>query len=333
MNVLVIGKPRYDIILPLEKYPLDGESKIIKEKIEVAAGTSLYVACMLAKWNIKTYYAGSICGDELGNKIKNTLDRYNVDTKFVEVDYEHKSPINYVLLNRTNGQTTNILHDNEIYLKKYKYDFVPDYIITDGSDMGASIAALNNYPTSKMILFANKVNEEFYNLSKRVSYVCANIDFAEALTKMKYDFNRPKSLVELFQKIKDLNKAEYILMLRDKGVMYISERNVKMIPAIKIDKKDDSNSGSSFFGAYAYGIIKGLNADVTAKIANAAGGLALTKVGSIYTIPEIETVFNTVNLQKELENINNDADVLQEDNEIPTLASENKEGTTNEKVE
>lgn len=299
MNILVIGKPSFDIILPVEKFPTDGEVFNLKEKIEVPSGASLYTACMLAKWGMKVSYAGIVCGDEYGTKIKNTLESFQVDTKFLEVDYEHKTGINYVLLNRASSKNTKITTSDEVYMKKYKYDFIPDYIITDGSDMPASIAATNNYPTAKIIFLANKVNDDYYNLSKKAAYVCASVKFAEALTKMQYDFNHPKTLVNLFQKIKDLNKAEYILMLRDKGVMYIKDRSVKMIPTINIEKKDDSNSGSAFFAAFAYGIINGIDIETTAKIANIAGGLALTKVGTIHTIPELSEVYNLAGLKQE----------------------------------
>ena len=291
MNVLVIGKPRYNIILESDSFPLENSKNVTTEKLEIPAGSSIYVACMLAKWGIPVNYIGLFNGDEIGNKIKAELENYGVQTRFIENEYEHKSSINYVLLNKSNGTSTEVLHDNGIFLTKYRYDILPDYIITDGSDMGASIAALNNYPKAKMILLANKYSEEYRDLSKRCAYVCANIDFVSNLTKMPLDFNRGKSLVELFQKVKDLNKAEYIIMLRDMGVLYTKDRQVKMIPAIEVEKKDDANSGSAFFAAYCYGIINGYDIDTIAKTANIAGALALTKVGSLNTIPNKEEVY------------------------------------------
>jgi sugar/nucleoside kinase (ribokinase family) len=291
MNVLVIGKPKYNITLLMDSYPLEGTKTKVNEKIEITGGTSVYVACMLAKWGINVYYAGVVCGDEVGNKIKAELESFNVNTKFIDTDYEHKSGLNYVLLNKTNGSSTEILNENDVYLKKYKYDILPDYIITDGSDMGASVAAANNYPLAKMILFANKVSGEYYDLSKRCAYVCANMSFASSLTKMEFEFNRPKSLVALFQKIKDLNRAQYILMLRDKGVLYINNNQVKMIPAITVEKKDDANSGAAFFGAYCYGIINNYDMDTIAKTSNIAGALALTKIGSLLSIPDKNEVY------------------------------------------
>ena len=299
MNVLVIGKPKYNVVLPLDSYPKEGIKLKINERLEVSAGTSVYVACMLAKWGINVFYAGAVCGDEIGSKIKAEIEKHNVDTKYMEIDYEHKSNINYVLVNKANGSTTEIEHANEVYLKKYKYDILPDYIITDGTDMGASMAAANNYPLAKIILLANKVSDEYYNLSKRASYVCANINYAKALTKMDFEFNRAKSLVNLFQKIKDLNKAEYIIMLRERGVLYTKDRQVKMIPAVNVQKLDDSNSGSSFFGAYCYGILKGYDMDTVAKTANAAGALALTKIGSLTSIPDKGEVYNLAGVKDE----------------------------------
>lgn len=299
MNILVLGKPKYNIIMQTENYPVENSKNVVTEKLEITGGTSVYVACMLAKWGMKVFYAGAISGDEIGNKIKSEIESYGVDTKYLETNYESKSNINYVVINKANGSSTEVEHINNVFAQKFKYDFVPDYVITDGSDMGASMAIANNYPSTKIILLANKVSNEFYNLSKRSKYVCANINFAEALTKLKYEFNRPKSLVDFYQKIKDLNNAEYILMLRSRGVLYTKGRQVKMIPGIPVEKVlDDSNSGSAFFAAYAYGIINNYDMDEVAKIANIAGGLALTKVGSLKTIPEKEEVYQMAGIKE-----------------------------------
>jgi sugar/nucleoside kinase (ribokinase family) len=298
MNVLVIGKPAFNVIIPVDAFPVEGKKTIVNGKIEMAGGTSVYTACLLSKWGINVSYSGIVGGDEFGTLIKKDLDSYKVNTKFLEVNYEHKTAFNYKIINKTTGVATQLIDDNGIFVTKYKFDFVPDIVITDGTDMPGSIAALNNYPKAKSILLANKVNEEYYDLSKRCSYVIANMDFAKALTKMDFEFNHPKQLVNLFQKIKDLNKAEYILMLRENGVMYTSSRQVKMIPAIPVQKQDDSNSGSAFFAAICYGIINGYDMDISAKMANIAGGLSLTKLGTLSSIPELATVLKMAGIQE-----------------------------------
>lgn len=330
MKVLVVGKPKYNVILQSENFPKENSKISVSEKIETPGGISVYVACMLAKWGMTVSYAGAIAGDEIGNKIKAEIESYGIDTKYLEINYEQRSNINYVLLNKANGSSTEVEHINNIYAQKFKYDFAYDYVITDGSDMGASIAIANNYPTSKIILLANKVNEQYYNLSKRSAYVCANMNFAEALTKLKYEFNRPKSLVDFYQKIKDLNTAEYILMLRNKGVLYTRERQVKMLPAIPVEKiVDDSNSGAAFFAAYAYGIINGYDMDEVAKVANIAGALALTKTGTLKSIPLKDEVYNMAGLKegelgKKATNVETPAASVQVANQNPVTSEATK---------
>ena len=197
---------------------------------------------------------------------------------------------NYITINKATGSSTQIEHATDIALKKYRYDPVPDYIITDGSDMGASMAAANNYPTAKLITLCNVLDADYAGLSKRSNYVCASLRFAAALVQLPVDYHA-RQLVNLFQKIRDLNKAEYIMMMQERGVLYRKDRQVKMIPAIEVQKQDDGNSGAAFFGAYCYGIINGYDMDEVAKIANIAGALSLTKVGSITSIPTKEEVY------------------------------------------
>ena len=120
MNVLVIGKPNYDVVLPVDSYPSLGAFKATSERLEQPGGISVYVACMLSKWGIKVHYAGLISGDETGNKIKAELEKYNVDIKNVETNFEVKSNVNYITLDKSNGLSSSVLSDNGAYLTRFK---------------------------------------------------------------------------------------------------------------------------------------------------------------------------------------------------------------------
>ncbi|MFA7120169.1 MAG: PfkB family carbohydrate kinase [Bacilli bacterium] len=308
MKVLVIGKPTYNFILTLDNFLTEGAKINIGERQEVAGGASVYVASLLGKWGMDVSYTGLVSNDSLGAKIKSQLDSYNVNTKFIEINYENPdcTSTNYIIINKSNGSSTEILRsDPELNLTKYKYDFVPDFIIMDGTDPAGSLAALNNFPHATSILLANKVSEKIYDISKKCHYVVANISYAKALTKLELEIKRPKALVNFMQKIKDLNKAQYIIMMRENGVLYASNNQVKMIPAIQIEKKeDDTHSGYMFFAAFVYGIINNYGMDNSAKIANIAGGLSLTKVGSINAMLELADVLKMAGLKEVTEPVN-----------------------------
>lgn len=300
MKVLVIGKPTYNFILPLDNFVVEGSKINLKEKMEMAGGSSIYIASLLSKWNMDVSYTGVVGSDQYGTKIKAQLDSFKVNTKFLEINYENPTSTNYIIINKSNGSSTEILrNDPELNLTKYKYDFIPDFIIMDGTDPAGCFAALNNFPQSTSILLANKVSEQLYDISKKCTYVVANTSYAKALTKLDLEIRKPKSLVNFMQRIKDLNRAQYIVMLRENGVMYASENQVKMIPAIKIEKiEDDTHSGYMFFSAFVYGMINSYGIDNSVKIGNIAAGLSLTKIGTLNAMLEKTDVLNLAGLSE-----------------------------------
>ncbi len=59
-----------------------------------------------------------------------------------------------------------------------------------------------------------------------------------------------------------------------------------------------------FFAAFVYGIINNYGMDNSAKIANIAGGLSLTKVGSINAMLELADVLKMAGLKEVTEPVN-----------------------------
>lgn len=299
MNVIVIGKPRIDVSLINDNYPVEGKDKTVSERIISYGGISLYVACMLAKWGVNVYYQGLVGGEEEGIKLKNKLEELHIDTKFVEVNYEVKTDKNYSVLNTSNGTRTNVIFNNGKQLTKHKYDFNPDYIIVDGTDMDGAIGASNNYPNAKMIMLANVISKEYYNLSKRCSYVVASADFAVALTKLDINYSKSKTLVNIMQKIQDLENAKYTLNLLDHGTLYVKDRQVKYIPKIEVTKKDNLMMEAAFLGAFSYGIINNLDMDVIGKICNMACYKVCENIGTIDNILDKDKVFEACSIKLE----------------------------------
>ncbi len=302
MNILVIGKPTYNVILPLTNFLVESSKTYVTEKLEMGGGASFYAAKLLGKWNMPVSYAGVVGSDLYGNKIKTELEEAKVNIKYLEINYEHPTSYNYIILNQASGSSTQIIrHNPEINLTKYKYEFIPDYIIMDGTDPSGSVAALNNFPNAVSILLANKVSEELYNISKRCNYVVANSTYARALTKMELELNKSKSVVNFMQKIKDLNKAQYTITLNKDGVLYVSDNQVKILPALKVEKIiDDTNASGVFFGSFCYGVINGYNIDNIVKLANIAASLSLTKIGSENSIPDLSEVLDIAGLKENI---------------------------------
>lgn len=299
MNIMVIGKPRIDETLIVDNYYNESDSKNILERDIIPGGISVYVACMLSKWGLNVYYQGITGGEEEGLKVKNKLEEYNVDTKFLEITYEKKVNKNYSVLNKINGKRTEYIYDNNVFTMKHKFDFNPDFIVTDGSDMDGAIGASNNYPNIPIIMLANDTTKEMYNLSKRAKFVIASEEFAIAATKININYNKSKTLVDIMQKLQDLENAKYALNLKDHGTLYVKDRQVKYIPKIEVNVFDEYMQEGAFLGAYAYGIIKNLDLDVTAKLANMAASKVMEKLGNIENILDKDVIYDACSIPRE----------------------------------
>lgn len=298
MNVVVIGKPRIDVTQIVDKYPEIGTNNTMVEREIIASGESLYIAVMLAKWGIKVTYMGLIGGEEEGIKVKSLLESLKVDTRYVEINYEVKTDKNYSILTN-DGIRTNIHFNNQKSLTKYRFDFEPDYIITDGSEVDGLLGVINNYPLAKVIMLARETTKKCYNLTKKSSYVVASPEFAEAATKMQINLKKSKTLVDIMQKLQDLENAKYTINLNGNGTLYVKERQVKFIPKIETTIRDRYMMETAFFGAFAYGIINNLDLDVVGKISNMANYKAAEKIGNINNIPNKEEVFTAAGVKEE----------------------------------
>ncbi|MDD2504733.1 MAG: hypothetical protein PHF21_00470, partial [Bacilli bacterium] len=60
MNILVIGKPTYNVILPLDNFVLESNDYNLIDKLEMGGGASFYAASLLSKWKMPIFYTGVI---------------------------------------------------------------------------------------------------------------------------------------------------------------------------------------------------------------------------------------------------------------------------------
>ena len=145
METIIIGKPAVNIYLPLQEFPTEGDIFLIKSKNESVGNVGATSACLLAKWGMNVHFTGVAGNDAYAEKIKDTFKTFRVESKFMETDFESSTAVNYHVLNTKTGVVTKVLYnDTESVLKKFKYDFIPNFAIIDGTELAGDHALLNN---------------------------------------------------------------------------------------------------------------------------------------------------------------------------------------------
>jgi len=81
-----------------------------------------------------------------------------------------------------------------------------------------------------------------------------------------------------------------ILTLGDRGSLLLNEDGEKLIPAFDVSVVDTTAAGDSFCGVLAASLANGISINLSVEIANAAGALAVTKLGAEPSLPQRDAI-------------------------------------------
>ena len=299
METIIIGKPAVNVYLPLQEFPNEGDVFHINTKYESVGNVGATSSCLLAKYGLKNHFTGVVGNDAYAEKIRNTFKEYGIDTKYIETNYEKGTVVNYMILNAKNGITTKVLYnDPENQLVKYKYDFIPNFAIIDGTDFAGAYALLNNTANCQTLFYARFGDKDTINLSKRCTYVVCTQVFAEMMSKETIDDSQA-SCINLYQRLVDISgKSNYIIILKNHKILYCVDGKVKLVPVMKMNVVDYSSFDSIFVGALSYALIRNISLDDAIKFADTAASISLARVGEVDSIPELMEVLENSGLKE-----------------------------------
>lgn len=292
-KILCIGNVSYDITVPLDNYPTENIKYRVDEKIGCGGGPASNAAYLLGKWGMNVSFAGVIGKDDLGKKIIDEFKTVSVNIKNVDIDKTHDTTISFIIVNKSNGSRTVFSNKKDMKLSK-KVKMKADVILVDGQEFEASVDIIKRNPNAITVIDAGSVRGEVVELSKLVDYVVCSKNFAEDYTKIKIDVEDKTKINEIYEKMEQDFK-NVIITLEEKGCLYKKDNIIKRMPSIDVEAIDSTGAGDFFHGAFVYCLAKGLDIEKTVMISNITGALSVTKVGSRFSAPDIEQVFQVYN--------------------------------------
>lgn len=292
MKVLCVGQSTFDVTTKIDKFPEEGSVTSFNEVYECGGGPAANAAYLLGKYKVDSYLGSMVGDDTFGNTIRKELEKVGVHTEYMEIAYEKRTALSYILLNEKEKKRT-ILNVNKekLVMKKTEFPMDPDLVLIDSFDYGASLAAFNKYANKITVIDAKVANSETIELCKYAKYIIASKDFASYVSGVKIDFNNPNSLVNCYSAL--LNKfpnRNIIVTLADKGAMYLMDNQIKVMPGLKVNEVDATGAKDIFCGSFAYALLKGYDIEKTVTFANIASGLSVVKIGGRTSIPEYDEI-------------------------------------------
>ena len=150
---------------------------------------------------------------------------------------------------------------------------------------------LNKYPEALSIIDAGRDTAEVVELCKMVKWVAWSKDFAENVTNLEIDYDNFETIKNVYTKLKEIFKNEIVVTLEDKGCLY----NYEIIKSIKLRAVDSTGAGDIFHGALTYYLANGYDPKFALQLANYAGAISVSRIGTRNSIPlkeEMEAVYN-----------------------------------------
>ena len=144
MKVLCVGQSTFDVTTKIDKFPEEGSVTSFNEVYECGGGPAANAAYLLGKYKVDSYLGSMVGDDTFGNTIRKELEKVGVHTEYMEIAYEKRTALSYILLNEKEKKRT-ILNVNKekLVMKKTEFPMDPDLVLIDSFDYGASLAAFN----------------------------------------------------------------------------------------------------------------------------------------------------------------------------------------------
>ena len=293
MKVVCVGHSTYDTTLPMDNYPEENVKYRIKDHIECGGGPASNGAYLIAKWGMDTTIASIVGDDFYGQKVVEDFEKIGADTTYLEVRKGHMTSSSFIIANQSNGSRT-IITSKKDPIRKLSQDVnvKADVILIDGEHPETAHEVLDKNPDAISVLDAGRLNDDTRALGKKVTYLVCSKDFAENFTDQKIENTNIDQLIQIHTKLVEYFNTNVIITLEATGSFTKLDDKYQIIPSIKVKAIDSTGAGDIFHGAFTYFIANKYPLYDAIRLASITGGISVTRVGSRFSIPDLEEVLN-----------------------------------------
>jgi fructokinase len=278
MNVLCFGEILFDIIEG-KAYP---------------GGAPLNFAAHTARLGAHAYMMSRIGKDTLGEKALNHMQKWGIDTRFVQIDSTHQTGRVDVTLN--NGQPSYTIHENVAF----------DYIDWEDSISSntpftflymGTLAQRNSESHSTLRKLIEKVEFQhvFYDINLRQKYFNREVIHESLLHTTIFKINDEE--VEVITELlfgRQMTVEEFCVAVAEKytirtivitlgadGCYLYSKKKLTKVPGIKVVVKDTVGAGDAFSAAFMFYYIATKDPMIAIQKANLLGSYVASCRGAV----------------------------------------------------
>jgi ribokinase len=293
-DCLGFGVCPIDYLCILKSYP-QLDDKIEASESDVQGGGPVPTAMVtLSRLGKKAIFVGRAGNDPEGEFVKNQLEKEDVNTDFMIIDSQMKTPKAFIWVDKKTGKRTVVLNQPELkstkpselmFLDEVKIKFL--HLDARDIDINVYLAKWAKKTGAEVILDMGSLRGDFQKLLPMIDYLVVSKRFAYGYTEL----NDP---VKACRKLLTQDFKAVVITLGQKGAVAGEKNTVFQVPGYKVNVVDTTGAGDVFHGAFIYGLCEKWALEKIIPFSNACAALKCTKLGGRAGIPTLEEVKNFI---------------------------------------
>ena len=286
-----LGLCALDYTFVVDRYPRLDEKIDTTSFSRQGGGPVPTALCTLSKFGVACAFIGKCGKDGDGKLIRDELRRFGVNSRFLILDADSRTPRAFVIVEKESGKRTVILDRSETSALSPDELNVSSiqkarFLLIDGREPETSLTAavLARKAGGEVILDAGSPR-------KKIGDILPYVDHLVASNRFSLDFTQEVDPGKAALKLAHMGFKSVVITSGHKGsIGATSDGELFQQDVFHVDVVDTTGAGDVFHGAYVYGLVRGWELPRILEFASAAAALKCTRLGGRRGIPELEEV-------------------------------------------
>jgi len=296
-KIAVVGSLNMDLVVRVPHMPIPGETVIGSDFRTIPGGKGANQAVAAARLGAEVTMIGRVGDDDFGRAQLRNLGELGIDTTHVLVDPEAATGIALITLDASGQNSIVLAPGANMRLTKEDINAAQGAIIQSDvlvlqleSPLEVVTYAIDiaHAEGVKVILNPAPARPLPKETLARLDYLIPNESETALMTGLEVaDLDSAKEAAE---RLRDEGVGTVILTLGARGAFLSSAEESTHIPGYEVEVVDTTAAGDAFVGGLAVALAQGQNLAEAVRYANAAGALAVTRLGAQPSLPTRQEV-------------------------------------------
>jgi ribokinase len=303
-NILVLGSINMDMVVRAKHLPAPGETVLGRDFKTIPGGKGANQAVGIARLGAQVAMCGKLGEDEFGQALRDNLVAEGIDVSQIRVAEEAPSGIAIITLDEA-GQNSIVVASGanmkiapEEVISAWKNINHVDVVVMQLEiplECVVAAAGLAKESGAKVILNPAPARALPSELLSVVDVLVPNESETEILTgeKIEDDAQAEMAADSLLAK----GVKQVVLTLGSRGALVVEQgQEAVFLPAFPVKVIDTTAAGDAFVAGLSVRLAEGASLAEAANFGNAAGAIAVTRLGAQPAMPtrsEVEKLLNT----------------------------------------